>query len=374
MTTKALRDSGPLRILHLEDSPDDHQLVMLQLRRDGLRAELHRIDTLPAFDAALAERWDAIVSDHDLPGFTGLDALARLRESGLVIPFVIVSGQIGEAMAVEAMRSGASDYILKNNLARLAAALEHAIEAAETRRARIRADEELARSRERVAELARHLQTSIELERTAIAREIHDDVGGSMTALKFDLAWIERRVRDAELLQRVQSAQDVLAHALEASQRIMHNLRPAVLDQGLAPALQWLCENFSRRTGVLSAFHSSPPNLPELPAGVPLVVYRTAQEALTNISKHAQARHVRVDLALSHGVLSLEVADDGRGITEGDLAKARSFGIRGLHERAATVGGWIELGSTAAGTTLMLSVPLDDRAADAGGLAAGDWS
>jgi signal transduction histidine kinase len=224
-----------------------------------------------------------------------------------------------------------------------------------------------------VAELVRHLQTSIELERTAIAREIHDDVGGSLTALKFDLAWIERRVRDPELTQRVQSAQDVLAHALEASQRIMHNLRPAVLDQGLAAALQWLCENFTRRTGVLSAFHSSPAQLPELPSGVPLVVYRTAQEALTNVGKHAQARHVRVDLALSHGVLSLEVADDGCGIAEGDLAKARSFGIRGLHERAATVGGWIELGSSTVGTTLILSVPLDDRAAGSSGPSVSDW-
>jgi len=90
-----------------------------------------------------------------------------------------------------------------------------------------------------------------------------------------------------------------------------------------------------------------------------LVAYRTAQEALTNISKHAQATRVQIDLSLAGGVLSLEISDNGRGVSEDDLAKSRSFGIRGLHERATTVGGWIDLSSGPHGTTLILSVPLD---------------
>jgi signal transduction histidine kinase len=97
----------------------------------------------------------------------------------------------------------------------------------------------------------------------------------------------------------------------------------------------------------------------QLPAGVPLVAYRTAQEALTNVSKHAHASRVRIDLSLSGHVMSLEVSDNGRGLTQADLTKARSFGIRGLHERAATVSGWIELSSNERGTTLILSVPLE---------------
>jgi signal transduction histidine kinase len=92
---------------------------------------------------------------------------------------------------------------------------------------------------------------------------------------------------------------------------------------------------------------------------VPLVAYRTAQEALTNVSKHAQASQVHVDLSLAGGVLSLEVSDNGRGLSQDDLAKARSFGIRGLHERAGTVGGWVDLSSGPGGTTLILSVPLE---------------
>lgn len=206
------------------------------------------------------------------------------------------------------------------------------------------------------------MQTSIESERTSISREIHDDVGGSLTALKFDLAWVARRVKEPEVLQRVQSAIETVSYAIEASQRIMHNLRPAILEQGLVAALQWMAQRFEKRTGIVTVFRTSHEALPALPSGVPLVAYRTAQEALTNVSKHAQARKVTVDLSLSHGVLSLEIVDDGRGLSEGALAKARSFGIRGLHERAGTVGGWIDLSSGPSGTTLILSVPLDQAA------------
>jgi signal transduction histidine kinase len=99
--------------------------------------------------------------------------------------------------------------------------------------------------------------------------------------------------------------------------------------------------------------------VPELPTGVPLVAYRAAQEALTNITKHARASRVQIDLSLAGGVLSLEISDNGRGLSQEDLAKSRSFGIRGLHERAGTVGGWIDLSSGPQGTTLILSVPLD---------------
>jgi signal transduction histidine kinase len=252
---------------------------------------------------------------------------------------------------------GASDYWLKNNLARLVPAMEHAIEANETRRDKDLSDRALAASRQRLSELAQHLQTSVEMERAAIAREIHDDVGGSLTALKFDLAWIARHTPVPEVQQRVQTALETVTHAIESSQRIMHNLRPAILEQGLVAAVQWMCNRFERRTGVACVFRTSHETM-QLPAGVPLVAYRTAQEALTNISKHARATRVIVDLSLSGGVMQLEVSDNGRGVSKDDLVKARSFGIRGLHERAGTVGGWVDLSSGQSGTTLILSVPL----------------
>jgi len=350
-------DQRALRVLHLEDSDLDHELALAHLQRAGLKVQSRRIESRAEFAAALDGDWDLILSDYNLPGFSGLQALEMLRASGRLWPFILVSGEIGEDTAVEAMRNGASDYLLKNNLARLAPAMEHAIEAAEARRARVAADEELQASRQRLAELAQHLQTSVELERSAIAREIHDDVGGSLTALNFDLAWIARHAASEPVRVRAQSALETVTHAIESSQRIMHNLRPAILEQGLVAALQWMASRHEKRTGIECRFHTSHESL-QLPAGVPLVAYRTAQEALTNVSKHAHATRVRLDLMLAPEVLSLEISDNGRGLSSRDLAKARSFGIRGLQERAATVGGWIDLSSSKQGTTLILSIPI----------------
>jgi signal transduction histidine kinase len=357
--------AAPFRLLHLEDCEPDHALALAHLRRAGLRVRALRIETRAEFLAALGEPWDLVLSDYHLPGFTGLEALQMLREhtapGAAHVPFILVSGLIGEDTAVEAMRNGASDYLLKSNLARLAPAVEHAVAAGRMHRARLAADRELQASRKRLSELAQHLQTSVEAERQAIAREIHDDVGGSLTALKFELDWIRRHAQVPEVQQRALAALETVTHAIEASQRIMQNLRPAILEQGLVAALQWMTSRFEKRTNAVCEFRASPELLAgplALPPGVPLVAYRTAQEALTNVTKHAQATRVAVDLSLTGGVLSLEVSDNGRGLGQADLAKARSFGIRGLHERASTVGGWVDLSSGSHGTSLILSVPL----------------
>lgn len=355
--------SPAIRLLHLEDSEPDHALAMAYLMRAGIHADSRRIETRAEFQAALQEPWDIILSDYHLPGFGGLEALQLLRASGLPLPFILVSGQIGEDTAVEAMRNGASDYLLKANLARLAPAVEHAIAANEAQRARLEADRELQASRKRLSELAQHLQTSVEAERQAIAREIHDDVGGSLTALKFELDWIRRHATLPEVQQRAAMALETVSGAIEASQRIMQNLRPAILEQGLVAALQWMALRFEKRTGIGCEFRTSHERM-ALPPGVPLVAYRTAQEALTNVGKHAQAQRVVIDLSLTGGVLSLEISDDGRGLTKRDRAKAGSFGLRGLHERASTVGGWIDVSSGKSGTSLILSVPLPHEAGD----------
>jgi signal transduction histidine kinase len=373
----------PIRLLHLEDSEPDHALVLAHLRRGGLQVQVQRVETRAEFAAALAppwcdaagaDRWDLVLSDYHLPGFTGVQALQLLQDAVAAgrpaLPFILVSGQIGEDTAVEAMRNGASDYLLKANLHRLAPAVESGLAAAHTRRAKAVADAELQLSKARLQALAQHLQTSVEAERAAIAREIHDDVGGSLTALKFELDGIRRHATDAQVQQRAVAALDTVTTAIDACQRIMQNLRPAILEQGLVAALQWLTGRFEKRTGVVCDFRTSAALAASadaagaplaLPPGVPLVAYRTVQEALTNVSKHAQATQVVVDVSLTAGVLSLEVSDNGRGLAPADLHKARSFGVRGLHERAATVGGWVELSSSAAGTTLILMVPLDAK-------------
>ena len=350
---------APIRILHLEDSRVDHALVKFALQRSQMPGELTLVDTLVDFQRELqAQTHDIVLADYHLPGFNGLDAWERVRSSGIVIPFVILSGAIGEAAAVEAMHRGVDDYLLKDNMQRLAHVIERALEVAQTRRAKERADAELAESRQRLAELAEHLQTSIDQERADIAREIHDDIGGSLAAVKLDLSWISRRPGlDADMRQHIDTALDMLQHALGASQRIMMNLRPPILDQGLVAAVQWLGSSFEKRTGVRVAVRRSAEFI-DVPRDIQLVAYRTAQEALTNVQKHANASAVDIDLSDREGVLTLEVSDNGHGMGPDALRKAKSFGLLGLKERAAKVEGWLDVSSSPRGTSVILSVPL----------------
>ena len=353
--------SRPVRILHLEDSRVDHALVKFALQKSGLNHDILLVDTLDDFERELREnRCDIVLADYHLPGFSGLDAWDRLREIGLDLPFVILSGAIGEAAAVEAMHRGVSDYLLKDSMNRVAHVIQRAIEVSETRRAKARADAELADSQRRLAELAEHLQTSIEQERADIAREIHDDIGGSLAAVKLDLAWISRRpALDPEVRQHMDTALEMLQHALGASQRIMMNLRPPILDQGLVAAVQWMATGFEKRNGTRVTVRRSSDHI-DVPHAVQLVAYRTAQEALTNVAKHARASAVDIDLSDREGVLTLEVSDNGQGLSAEALRKAKSFGLLGLKERAAKVGGWLDISSSSRGTSVILSVPLDD--------------
>lgn len=350
----------PLRILHLEDSLADHRLTARALRDSGMHVELRHVDTLPDFLSALASTsFDVLLADYQLAGFNALDAWQLVADMPRSPPFILLSGAIGEAAAVDVIRLGMADYVLKDQLFRLPHVISRACEVHEARTQRELAAQELARSQKRLAQLTEHLQDSIEAERAAIAREIHDDIGGAMTAIRFDLAWIERHASDKGVATHAHAATQMLQHALGASQRIMRNLRPPVLDQGLAPALEWLARDFERRTGIPVNL-SSRLSPTELPGQLPLVAYRTAQEALTNISKHAQAAAVRIELSDAEGVLTLDVSDDGQGMAAGARNKPQSFGLLGLAERATTAGGWLDVSSRAGhGTSVILSVPLN---------------
>ena len=352
-----------LHLIHLEDNPADHDLVARALRRSELPCHVTLVDSLDDFEAAVrAGPVDAVLADYHLAGFCGMDAWAWLRAQGIELPFVLVSGAIGEATVADAMVQGISDYVDKHHLARLPQVLQRALELADSRRAQAQAARELADSRQRLVDLTEHLQASIDRERADIAREIHDDIGGALAAVKLDLAWLARRALDDEAQRHVQAALAMAEHALGASQRIMRNLRPAVLDQGLMPALQWLTRTFSERTGL--AVHLQGRLRQTLEPRVEMAAYRTVQEALTNVLKHAQATEVRIDVSDLEDFLTLEIADNGCGAGPEALAKLQSFGLLGLKERAQTVGGWLDVVTAPGqGMTLILSVPLNGAAA-----------
>ena len=349
----------PLQILHLEDSELDHELVKLALKRSNEDCRLTRVESLEEFAHLVkTSDFDAILADYRLPGFTALDAWGILQNQVRQPPFILLSGAIGEPAAVAAIKTGISDYLAKDDLGKLAQVIRRAMEVHNIKRAKEAADYELALSEKRLADFAEHLQMTIEQERASIAREIHDDIGGSLAAVRFDLSWIGRHSADPSTLGHVKAATEMLQHALDASQRIMMNLRPAILDQGLVAAVQWLAAGFAKRTGIETKVHASPEKV-VLPKAIQLVAYRTAQEALTNISKYAHCNRVVIDLSDAEGVLTLEVNDNGPGISAAELGKPKAFGLRGLQERAKTVGGWLDISSNqGSGTSIILSVPL----------------
>ena len=352
----------PIRLLHLEASKPDHELVKFALRRSGGTFDLTRCETLDEFcHLAQDQSCDVILSDYHFADFTALDAWEILQEMERRPPFILVSHAIGEVAAVAALKQGINDYVLKEQLSSLVHVIGRAIEVRDARLAKARADAELAASQQRLAELTAHLQLSIEQERAAIAREVHDDIGGALAAMKFDLAWLGRHASDDSTQTHINAATEMLQHALGASQRIMRNLRPAVLDQGLVAAIQWMVNGFEKRTGIKTTLRAAEETI-HTTKDIQLVAYRTAQEALTNVSKHAQCSAVTIDISDHEDVLTVEISDNGRGIAKEDLEKPSAFGIKGLRERAKTVGGWIDISRNAgAGTTVIVSIPLSLR-------------
>ncbi len=354
----------PVRILHLEDSIVDHELVQRALTRAAVQYVIERVESLDEFtEAAKSREFDVIVADYRLRGFTAIDAWNALQGEAPFPPFVLLSGAIGESAAVAAIKLGMSDYLQKEDVGKLAHVIDRAIEMHQTRIAKDRADAELAVSERRLADFAEHLQSTIEQERALIAREIHDDIGGALAAVKLDLAWIGRHLSDPATMSHVHAANEMLQHALGASQRIMLNLRPAILDQGLVAAVDWLASGFERRTGIRTTLRARQPDH-ELSKEVQLAAYRTAQEALTNISKHARCDQVTIELTDTENVLTLEISDNGQGFTPGELGKPKAFGLKGLHERAKSVGGWLDVSTYGGrGTSIILSVPLTEASA-----------
>ena len=498
-----LQAAAPLHLLFVEDSDFDCGLLVRLLRQSRFTFDWERVEDERSMRAALATRhWDAIISDHNLPHFSSTRALEIYNELRLDIPFIIVSGEIGEGVAVEAMLAGADDYVLKSHLARLPPALTRSLRNSESRRmrrkaesalrdseARLRsitsnlpgmvfqiaysiatrqwrfeyvsegasrvlgvqpedliadlprflarvsladrenldrlflesleamreirwqariqpvaaraddegtgdaapavhwvelsgspraggpdtvvwegvimditpekdAEEALMRSREDIRTLSIHLENAKEEERKAIARDIHDDIGGMLASLKFDIAWLSAQpMLDGDQARRISSMAEVLESGRSATYRIMRDLRPNVLNLGIVAAVEWLANEFTKRHGIACAFSSNRESI-SLADTYCTAMFRIGQEALTNIVKHAEATAVRIELFEQSGAVTLEIVDNGLGLTEENLAKLNRFGIRGMRERADNLGGWLEVhGSPGSGTSVMVSLP-----------------
>lgn len=227
---------------------------------------------------------------------------------------------------------------------------------------RIEAEQILKESHERLRNLSVHLETARENERKAIAREVHDDLGQLLTAMRYDLSWLKKHLPalgDPRYQRHIDSIDSTVDEAVKSVQKVCAQLRPKLLDDlGLKAAIEWQFSNFAGRAGIHCRYQMC--DIPaSLSAESSIAVLRIIQESFTNILRHADATEMSLNLVKNRTELMLTIADNGRGITHEQLQAATSYGLMGMRERAASCGGILEItGAGGKGTLLQLKMPL----------------
>jgi signal transduction histidine kinase len=224
---------------------------------------------------------------------------------------------------------------------------------------------ELRESSKQLQELAVSLETAREEERKKVSRELHDELGQALTAVKFDLAWLTDQlvqIRDDTLAQKAKDITSQMNNLIKTVRRIATELRPGMLeDLGLAASIDWLAHDFEKRSGIACNLNLPTDEL-DLSQEQALAIFRILQEALTNVSRYAGARQVEVRLEKAGDLLSLEMRDDGRGISTEELTDPHSLGLLGMRERAKYLGGTFEIkGVQGQGTTMKVILPITGK-------------
>ena len=227
-----------------------------------------------------------------------------------------------------------------------------------------RVEADVRRSREELRNLSAHIQTVLEEERGYIAREIHDELGQTLSRLKLDIAWLKKRMsKDQTLLtEKADKMSGLIDSTIHTVQRISSKLRPGVLDYlGLPAAIDWQVNEFKEQTGIRSKIEiASDVNVED--QNISIAVFRIFQETLTNIMRHAKASRVDVVLKQEEDTLVLTVKDNGIGIPEDKISKHTSFGIMGIKERARVLSGTVSIsGVPGKGTTVTVCIPLNGK-------------
>ncbi len=221
-----------------------------------------------------------------------------------------------------------------------------------------RTEESLRLSREQLREFAARLDEVREEERKRVAREIHDELGQALTILKMDLAWVQGKTQDGTR-KKIKSMIAEVDQTIERVRQIVTELRPSILDElGLSAAIEWQLAQFQERTRIRGIFESSSETL-NLSRDIAAALFRVVQEALTNVMRHAIATVVRIAVKSTRDVLSISIADNGKGITRQQIDDPKSFGLVGMTERVHRVGGQFNIySSPGRGTRIEISAPL----------------
>jgi signal transduction histidine kinase len=296
-----------------------------------------------------------ILLDVRMPGIDGFETaqMIRGRERSRLTPIIFLTAAADEMTSMfRGYEVGAVDYLMKPVVPEvLASKVAVFVELH-------RKSERLRESEEKLRRLAAHLVTIREEERAHIAREIHDELGQVLTGLKMEVTWLAKRLKDQALLEKTDSICSLIDSTVQTVRKIATGLRPEMLDDmGLIAAVGWQAKEFQKRTGIRCRV-KLPPEV-KLDIDVSTTMFRIFQEILTNVARHSRATRIDVELEVAPDHVALDVADNGVGITDGDMTGKKSLGLLGMHERALLFGGDVRItGTPSHGTTVAVSIPL----------------
>jgi len=356
--------SEELRVLVAEDSEDDTLLILRELRRAGYETAHQRVDTPDELIAALDGReWDAIIADYFMPQFSGLAALQIYTDRDLDIPFIVVSDKAGEETAVEVMRAGAHDYILKDSLTRLAPAIKRELRQAQIRKERRK---DIVEYQERLRSLISELTLSEERQRRHIATELHDGIAQKLTGCILMLGLLNEKVDAPEVAVQLERVQDTVKDMIQDTRNLMSQLSPIVLyDLGLEAGIRWLGERMRDEHG-LQVDVQCEDSFERMAEDIKVTLFQSVRELLMNVVKHAQAEQTNISMDTQNGVAYITVEDRGGGF---DLSQQPlqshapgGFGLFSIRERVTYLGGRVDIDTAPGrGTRITLVVPFESR-------------
>jgi signal transduction histidine kinase len=354
--------SEKAKILIVDDEPAN--LMALRETLADLKQNIVEADSgEAALRAVLKHQFAVILLDIRMPGMDGFETakLIRERKTSQQTPILFLTGVYEDVSSMfRGYALGAVDYLLKPIVPEI---LKSKISVFVDLYNKTR---ELNRQAEQLSALSAHLETVREDEKIRLARELHDEIGSHLTAVKLDLAWVHERLKDqpGPMREKVGEAMELVQVVVQSQRRIINDLRPSILDDfGIGAAIQWQAREFTSR-------HKIPCEVilyddeARLEPAQSVTVYRVLQEALTNIARHANATEVHLSLSRDDDVVAMEIRDNGIGITPEDHMKPGSHGLQGMMERVRQLGGSITIaGEPGKGTAIEIQLPVVKRAA-----------
>jgi signal transduction histidine kinase len=357
-------DGVPASILLVDDNPAKLTALAAVVADMGL--EIHTAHSgREALRLLLQRDFAVILLDARMPGMDGFETASLIhgRPKSAHTPIIIVTAEAGsDAERIRGYGSGAVDFIFSPILPEvLRAKIRVFVDLFYLQRKLALQAEQILESKRQLRGLANYEEQIREEERKRIAREVHDQLGQSLLALRMDVSLLQERAEAVpeDLRDRVSDAMNHIDTAIRSVRAIINDLRPPVLDLGLQAAIEWQLEEFRQRTGIACTlqvqgddYHADQDDKRAT------TLFRIVQEALSNVTRHAQATKVQVELKQGDQRLQLRIGDNGIGMPEG--RKADSFGLAGMKERIGMLGGEIGISSTpGGGTTLTITMPLD---------------